>query len=418
MADTTKPRCINIDWLECYCIENPSQSPCDAQYFRDRGWSVIERPYGTRQYSQMFTLLDRHDEPFIEIRREPVAAENSSLSKGIFSPFSCHIRLTNKWCYTDDAVSVYSEFLARYEYEIQRLYRLDICLDFEKFDSGDDPHKFMLRYLQGRYSKINQTNYANHGKDRWEKRDPNSISWGAPTSMVSTKFYNKTLELAEQKDKPYIRVAWQNAGLVDDYVTLTRKSDDGNTYKPTIWRVEFSIKSSARAWFIYEDCNGAKTKKLTHEHTLGLYATKDNQLKAFAFLAHHYFHFKKYIDGQRKDRCPDKVLFNFALNHQVYKLDVLASSTPVPQSIDVLARKLREYRIAHPQRDVQQACDVLLAMLDTEAAKKALPYAATEDDAKLYQHLIALRIKQNPKEPLSESIATAQAMIEIERNLF
>ena len=409
-------RCINIDWLEVYCLESVTHFPCNADFWRSQGWFVRERDYGTRQYAEMFTLEDREGNPFIEIRRNPVASGAGEKNEGIFSPYSTHIRLVNRYCYHENAVGLLSEFLARYDYDIQRLYRLDLALDFEKFDKGDDPHKFLLRYMAGRFSKINQGNLSGHAKDLWERRDWNSVSWGSPKSMVSTKLYNKTLELREAKDKPYIRLAWMQAGLIDDALKMVKYNPDGTTYYPEIWRVEFSIKSSARGWYTYEDCNGAKQKRLVREHTLATYADRNSQLKAFAFLAHHYFHFKHYVDGERKDRCPDKVLFDFGLQHQVYQLDVLATDEPAPRSIDVLRRKLQEYRIQHPANDIVQACDVLLADLDKRSLASMLPYGAKDDAAKLLQLLLSRRIKQNPKEPMSESLAEVQAMMKIEQD--
>ena len=92
-------RCVNIDWLEVYVIENVNLYPCDADFFADKGWKVVRRNYGTRVYAQMFTLYDMHDEPFIEIRREPyssVAKDGGLFPKGS----SCISYKVNIWAYT------------------------------------------------------------------------------------------------------------------------------------------------------------------------------------------------------------------------------------------------------------------------------------------------------------------------------
>ena len=114
--------------------------------------------------------------------------------------------------------------------------------------------------MAGRYSKINQANISAHGLDQWDGREWNSISWGAKKSMVTTRFYNKTMELKQVHDKPYIRQAWYLCGLVDDWNTLEKKRRDGTTYKPQIWRVEFAIKSSTKKWFVVEDYNGDRKR--------------------------------------------------------------------------------------------------------------------------------------------------------------
>ena len=69
-------RCVNIDWLEVYALEDASKFPCNAEYFRSQGYIVREREYGTRQYHEMFTLLDDNMNPFMEIRRNPKSGDS------------------------------------------------------------------------------------------------------------------------------------------------------------------------------------------------------------------------------------------------------------------------------------------------------------------------------------------------------
>lgn len=416
--DPLAGRCINLDWLEVYCNESFRYFPCNAEFFRSKGYNVIERDYGTRQYHEMFTLLDKNDHPLIEIRRNPVASKWDSSNSGIFDPSSCHVRLVNRYCYHPQAVQVLSTFLNTYDYAVGHIYRLDLALDFERFDKGDLPGKFLERYLKGVYSKINQGNISSHGKDRWEGRSWNSVSWGAPSSMVSTKFYCKTQELAEAKDKPYIRYAWFVAGLVDDWLSLTKVGADGAQYKPDIWRVEFSIRAKARNWYVIEDCNGNKQRRIAKEHTLATYATKLDQLHAFAMLAHHYFHFKKFKEGVRKDRCEDKILFDFGLNHTPYVLDRLLSDQPRNVTENALIKRLQEYRMAHPQEQIRNACDTLIEDLRTNSMRNAMPEYANNSELKLLQLLIERRIKQNPKEPIQSTVDAVEPYLDIIDSIF
>ena len=48
-----KLRCINIDWLEVYCIE---PMKLDANYYRALRYRVVQRDYGTPMYAEMFGL--------------------------------------------------------------------------------------------------------------------------------------------------------------------------------------------------------------------------------------------------------------------------------------------------------------------------------------------------------------------------
>ena len=62
-------------------------------------------------------------------------------------------------------------------------------------------------------------------------RDINYIAFGSRSSSVCSYMYNKTKELREVKEKPYIRQLWKLNGIDD-----TRD----------VWRVEISIKSDAK----------------------------------------------------------------------------------------------------------------------------------------------------------------------------
>lgn len=211
-------------------------------------------------------------------------------------------------------------------------------------------------------------------------------------SMVSTKMYNKTLELREARDKPYIRYCWQVAGLVDDYINLTKRDYDGTIYHPDIWRVEFSIRSSASAWVMVEDCNGKHNKRVAIDHTLTSYQTKEDQLKAFARLAYHYFHFKHYQAGVRKDRCQDKPLFVFSSSDTPYKLDRLLSDRKPDNALDALERRLIEFRMIHGTDKVREACNALLEEISTLKIRGTLVNFYDRKEADILKLLIQSRL--------------------------
>lgn len=73
-------RCVNIDWLEVYVLESNDHYPCNADYFRQHGYFVKERDYGTRVYKEMFIIEDEQGHDWLEVRRNP--ATGSSAFKG------------------------------------------------------------------------------------------------------------------------------------------------------------------------------------------------------------------------------------------------------------------------------------------------------------------------------------------------
>ena len=392
-------RCVNLDWLEVHAMEPPAD-PHDANYFRRAGLTVVERDYGTRVYREMFTVNDTRGNPFVEVRRNPYSTGYG----GVHAVEECHLRLVNAACYFDDAAARLQQFMDAYHYTFNRISRVDICMDFERFDEGDYPAAFLARYLRQVYSKINQGNITAHGADRWNGQLWNSVSWGSPTSAIGTKFYNKTQELYDQATgtyrKPHIRYAWLKCGLIDDFHKVLKKRDDG-WYTPQIWRVEFSIRSSVKKWFAIE-LNGKEKHYQSIRNTLDMYDCREKLLTLFASLQQHYFHFKHYEKGQRKDRCRDKVLFKWSGVQTTYKvgrddsLAILGEGAKQQRPYDTLIRKLREYQQARPRQDIVEACQVIIRAIEGDYLRSDLrnPFSYQE----LQQLQIALSWKSRGDE--------------------
>lgn len=365
-------RCVNIDWLEVYCLEDARRSPMNAEYFRERGYIVREREYGTRVYSEMFTIEDEHGEPWIEVRRNPQSG--SSEFTGL-SELSCHLRFVNRACYTNRPIRDLAEFILKHDYAYQRIFRIDVCYDFLTFDSGDLPERFIRRYLEKKYSKVNQCKVRAIGSDAWASFDWESVSWGAPTSMVGTKIYNKTKELkATGNRKPWIIQAWFESGLIDDPLNL-----------PDVWRIEFSLKSSARNWIVIEDTDAKGNKKRAIPHTPELFDGRDRLWQRFLDLAHHYFRFKRVEYKQqpnsagerelvRKDACRDKQLFNYSSRNDFYSIEGVSRSTEPNTEDERLLRHLIRYREYHYDMDLRKAIGIVIQAIEDEKLRRITPH--------------------------------------------
>lgn len=373
-------RCVNVDWLEVYVFEDDTQYPMNADYYRSLGYFVRERDYGTRVYSEMFTIEDEHGNGFIEVRRNPQSG--SSEFTGL-SELSCHLRLCNRACYSNNAVRDMAEFIIRHGYIYQRIFRIDVAYDFVRFDSGDDPAKFLRRYIENKYSKVNQCRVRVIGDDSWASFEWESIAWGAPTSMVGTKMYNKTKELkATGNKKPWIVQAWFESRLIDDPLNL-----------PSVWRIEFSLHSTAKNWIVIEDADSKNNHKKAIPHTLELFDGRDRLWQRFEELAHHYFQFRfvEYLnkvnsDGERnlkrKDLCREKQLFKFNINRTFYKIQGLPSESKPDDKDRVLRTHLSLYREKHANPDIRNAVDCLLNALDRDRLRRITTHGwAAEVDA-------------------------------------
>lgn len=406
MVNGNKVRCVNLDWLEVHARE-PFGQPRDCIYYYQKGYNYRKREYGTRVYREMFTLLAPNDEPLLEIRRNPA----SQGIKGIHDPNECHIRLCNRTCYFDNAASFLQNFLETNGYTDVRISRVDICLDFDVFDKGDVPQAFVRRYFRHKYAKINQGRLASHGEDTWTGQEWNSISWGSRSSAVTTKLYNKTLELYDLKSdtfaKPYIREAWFRCGLIDDIQRVTK---DGE--KVDIWRVEFSLCSAIKNW-VPITLDGDDKKYQSLRNTLDVYDSREKLLVMFASLAQHYFHFKKYKNGTRKDRCRDKVLFDFSGQQLVYKIGrkdtALGSGSTYKSLFQRLISKLRAYEMSHSLPEIHKACEVLISSITEETQRQDLANPWSHEELDFLRKLIFVRT--------SDPSLTYDAAVEVTKHI-
>lgn len=414
-------RCINLDWLEVCALE-PITRPLDADYFRSCGLVVMEREYGSKVWRDIFTIEDEHGYAFMEVRRAPKSE--------IIAPNITHLRLVNRYCYFEDAPDIMQAFIDHHGYEFHHITRVDICLDFERFDYGDKPREFMRRYIEGKFSKINQANVSAHGSDEWAGRVWNSVSWGAPSSDVGTKFYNKTLELydpvTKQYGKPYIRQAWQASHIIDNIHNCTKHDKRGELYTVEVWRVEFSIRSSVRKWFCIE-LDGIQKNKQSIRNTLDMYNTKPKLLILFASLAEHYFHFKYllkrynfYIEGHtdgyavRKDRCPDKLLFRWKESQAFYKIEkehISGTNKPDRNNCRLLSM-LKEFRDKTFDKSVKTSATVIIDYLEENMSRQDIANNLTRQDIEALRIALARHMK-NPSIDPAKLIAMAREELAI-----
>lgn len=384
-----RQRCINIDWLECYC-EEPESHQCDAEWYRSRGWEVQPRDFGTPQYREMFTLK-KDGEPLLEVRRSPYSVKSNG---GVFLPRACHLRLTNSACYSKDPVGLMREFITSNEIIYHNITRVDICLDLKQFDDGKLPQDFVAEYMEGRFFKVHLTNLSGYGeertggsyqvfgKDSQYQRIYSSIKWGSASSKITVKLYDKTKEMGEQRDKPYIRNYWYAAGLLssEDNVRMAKIRDNryniaqidkklrkGTNEKlkairnnlaletlklkeevPKIWRVEISLKSEVKGIVAAEELDlTPQGKRRIYELSLNAIDSKDKQLFLFHVFANRYFCFK--VPGltrqgrpQRKDRCKDYFPVESSTMELAFEPVVIKKTVARSRTLKMFINNLRE----------------------------------------------------------------------------
>ena len=421
ITSPNKVKCINLDWLSVYGLE---QKGCvmNAAYYKKLGWSVEEREYGTPQYREKFTLMNgRH--PFLEIERNPYSLKQNG---GIFEPESCHIRLANRTLYQPNPVQQLTNFIIKYGYEYKGISRVDVCCDLTIFDNGMKPQDLANKYIKDKIWKVHQSHIAPntddgddtwripihlgaHGKETKTGRTWNSLKWGSPKSALSTKLYNKTLELETNTGKFYIKDAWVKAGLCDlqkvryEYrnpktkeieirskqisvvpgTAINQEIPIEEAKKIDVWRVEFSMNSEGRKWIDLGD---------NHIVDLSLNAFDNlDSLAATFFTCSEWlfcFIYAKWITKgatrwkERTNRCKKLQLFNTKFLHSHYKPQRQTEMEDPSRT-----EKIMMYRLIQKSKDenlseaYREACHQVALNLSKEHGEWWLPDA--EDYGKL-----------------------------------
>lgn len=437
-----KVKCINLDWLSVYCLESKGVV-MNAAYYKKLGWSVEEREYGTPQYKEKFTLMNgRH--PFLEIERNPYSLKQNG---GIFEPESCHIRLANRTLYQPNPVQQLTNFIVKYGYEYKGISRVDVCCDLTIFDNGMKPQDLANKYMKDKIWKVHQSKIDAHssdGDDSWRipihlgahgretktGRTWNSLKWGSPKSALSTKLYNKTLELETNTGKFYIKDAWVKSGLCElqkvryEYrnpktkeieirskqitvapgTAINQEIPIEEAKKIDVWRVEFSMNSEGRKWIDLGD---------NHIVDLSLNAFDNlDSLAATFFTCSEWlfdFIYAKWITKgatrlkERTNRCKKLQLFNTKFLHSHYKPQRQTEMEDPSRT-----EKIMMYRLIAKSKDknlseaYREACHQVARNLSKEHGEWWLP--DSEDYGKLTCRDIEQRRRAEYKEDHPHSV--------------
>lgn len=275
------PYAINIDWLQLYCHDKNFE-PLNVKYNGISSYEFKLLPHGSRHFKEIWEVQDTDGDKYCIIQRVPHSS--------ILSSDASIVQLCNRELYKPCFASEFIIFLKAHKFEYKSISRLDICFDSNHLYNGLKHSAFIKKLMLGTYLKNNQAKVKWHFDSIATVGRPmecNSCSFGSQSSPVSTKMYNKTLEMEQVKKKPYIIESWGYNGI--------DTSQD-------VWRIEISIKSDATT---------------TIRTTTGeIFRLMPDSLKLqtmvediFFSYAEQYFSFKKNNGTKNKSRMPDLVIF-------------------------------------------------------------------------------------------------------------
>lgn len=275
------PYAINVDWLQVYCHDRNTE-PLHAAYFEQSIYEFRLLPHGSRHFKEIWEVLNEDGEKYATIQRSPHSR--------IISSDGAIVQLANRELYKPHYASDFLLFLKSHGFDYKSISRLDICFDSNYLRNKFRHSNLIKALMQGTILKNNQSRVqwnfsaiANVGKPM----ECNSCSFGSKSSGVSTKMYNKTLEMKEQKSKPYIIENWLYNGL---------------NIEQDVWRIEISIKSDASTTI---RTSTGEIFRLSADN-LGL---QDMVEDIFFSYAEKYFSFKHNDGKKNKTRMPNVEIF-------------------------------------------------------------------------------------------------------------
>lgn len=274
------PYAISVDWLQVYTlISNSSPIPVGA----------ISTSNG---FTFSFTLLDYQSAMFknvVEVKLgtfQCAVMECTPRSPKLNSSM-CLIKLSNRVLYSNRYILILYSLMDSIHVIYKGITRIDLCYDCNRFADGRSPARFINNFVMkpdteiGGYCRKGSDEFICHGKkSSGSSSKINYISFGSPQSRVRSYIYDKTIELAEVKDKPWIRELWEQNGLISNE-------------KTHVFRSEISIKSEGT------DLLNMNTGELFRLSPIYLESQPSIE-KLFHYYAYKYLHFR--INGGQKYR--------------------------------------------------------------------------------------------------------------------
>ena len=179
-----------------------------ALYYEVSVYEFKLLPHGSRHFKEIWEVINSDGDKYAIIQRNPHSS--------IISSDGAIIQLCNRELYRPHFAADFILFLKSHGFEYKSISRLDVCFDSNTLRNNFRHSNLIKGLMQGTILKNNQSRVqwnfaamANVGKPM----ECNSCSFGSKSSAVSTKMYNKTLEMKEQKSKPYIIENWGYNGI-------------------------------------------------------------------------------------------------------------------------------------------------------------------------------------------------------------
>ena len=254
--------CLNIDWLSFF-------GSCDEKV-DGRLYERCPRPFGTKIFADVIDYK-KDGEIWFTVTKNP---RSTALADSL-----AIVKVANFVLYRSDKFDVIKNGLKDIGFKIKGFSRLDLCLDFNYFANGYNGHTLISQFIKSNLLRNGRGKFSVQGVQKFECNFE-YLKFGGSNSEVKAYLYNKTKEMQDVKDKPYIREQWEIAGLKQDV---------------PVYRLEFSMNSDAVK-------NLQNTETGTASLSVSAIENADNLSDIYYCLYDRFFDFRKNNRTKNKSR--------------------------------------------------------------------------------------------------------------------
>ena len=226
--------CISVDWLQVCCYSNNLAYLLNNDYYNKIDslpyWLELQ-PLETRSFARFIRVHTKVGNDWRYCADILAVPRSTMLNSNIVL-----VKIHNRFLYSQNYIKLLYNICDTFKLSIKGLTRLDLCYDCNSFHGGLKPHKFIKEFVTAEFDspryiyKVGAKQFRVYGgKSVSSATKFSGIEFGSGKSSKRCYIYDKTRELAEVKDKPWIRQYWQENGLISDE-------------KTHVYRAEISIK--------------------------------------------------------------------------------------------------------------------------------------------------------------------------------
>ena len=226
--------CISVDWLQVCCYSNNLAYLLNNDYYNKVDslpyWLELQ-PLETRNFARFIRVYTKVGNDWRYCADILAVPRSTMLNSNIVL-----VKIHNRFLYSQNYIKLLYNICATFKLSIKGLTRLDLCYDCNSFHGGLKPHKFIKEFVTAEFDspkyiyKVGAKEFRVYGgKSVSSTTKFTGIEFGSGKSSKRCYIYDKTRELEEVKDKPWIRQYWQQNGLISDA-------------KTHVYRAEISIK--------------------------------------------------------------------------------------------------------------------------------------------------------------------------------